>query len=805
MDVGFLEERFLSADRSRLEAARIIAREEPDPGALMARFAREGWLSQDFLEGGDRRWYRLGPSRRDDPGGVSLETGNGLMRRVHRLPSTAEHACFVATDAAKMVDAERWARAFAHAVWRVTGADGPAPDAVVWRVSAWGSAPPHSWPHLHGVVEASKLPAWDGRNLHEYTGAFAWVANLLSWRRIWDERRSKGEVPDVDLWGPLIEVWATGLGFSGLTESAIVLFHPPKAPPTRQAALLPEPNQVAVATEELQRALQNADPHRMRSALVHRPPIPVDALEQLTRTGTYSRPPEAALITRVTDCVRALLEAGAPPWGRAGERNDLPPLAISACTDRYMPTRAFVDGGLDVDTTDPRGRTALHHLARAGHAAGCEVLLGLGADPNARDELGWSPAHHALWGGHAYVLRALEAAGARFDLATGNGRTPAELVERLPVDARAAVERWVQPVGAAPALIPGMIVVPPAALCEAVREAREQAWTVLGDWMAERGDPRGTAVALAAAGRPAEADIAGRAGAARVRRALVGVHPGVEAMFADRSVIWRWEHGFVRGLELFAGSSRHLPSLVALLGSRHLALVRQIDVLDGGNELLDALAGVRATVPAVLRMARVDGPRSMVDLAGLSGLRGLALQGHGLRSLDLRHPTVRRLAIELPYLKALDLPPLVDRLEMPALEALSVTFHGPPGGTATAWIAGLAGRSLPRLRSLALRPATDAAIEALIGGRMLPALEHLWLDSCFGTTVQRVLVSADQFEHLRTLAFTVVRQEAAERRRLIADLQQVLPNATLQGIGFRGVNGYGDRTHSRGALGTWVL
>lgn len=76
------------------------------------------------------------------------------------------------------------------------------------------------------------------------------------------------------------------------------------------------------------------------------------------------------------------------------------------------------DSGLSVDVCDAAGRTALHRGAERGCPQVIEVLVALGANPNARDEAGRTPLDLAVGAEEPLTIDALLHAGAR-DCAPG--------------------------------------------------------------------------------------------------------------------------------------------------------------------------------------------------------------------------------------------------------------------------------------------------------------------------------------------------------------------------------------------------
>lgn len=81
--------------------------------------------------------------------------------------------------------------------------------------------------------------------------------------------------------------------------------------------------------------------------------------------------------------------------------------------------------GVDINTVNDHGHTALHLAAMEGHLDVCGVLLAAGANVNAPALLlGTTPLHFAAQFGHREVCNALFAAGADANASTNDGKTP---------------------------------------------------------------------------------------------------------------------------------------------------------------------------------------------------------------------------------------------------------------------------------------------------------------------------------------------------------------------------------------------
>lgn len=83
----------------------------------------------------------------------------------------------------------------------------------------------------------------------------------------------------------------------------------------------------------------------------------------------------------------------------------------------------LLDCGVNVDTRDRSGRTALHLASYHGHAALSSLLSSRGASPDARDSMGLTPLMNASFRGEDAIARALLDAGAPIDQSNAVGQT----------------------------------------------------------------------------------------------------------------------------------------------------------------------------------------------------------------------------------------------------------------------------------------------------------------------------------------------------------------------------------------------
>ena len=91
--------------------------------------------------------------------------------------------------------------------------------------------------------------------------------------------------------------------------------------------------------------------------------------------------------------------------------------------------QAFLDLGVDVNSSDAKGRPPLHHIAE--HYENAEIatiLLKAGADVNAKGKYGRTPLHRAARSNqNPEIVASLIEAGGNVDPVNSSGRTPLHL------------------------------------------------------------------------------------------------------------------------------------------------------------------------------------------------------------------------------------------------------------------------------------------------------------------------------------------------------------------------------------------
>ena len=109
---------------------------------------------------------------------------------------------------------------------------------------------------------------------------------------------------------------------------------------------------------------------------------------------------------------------------------DAPAIVEAARAQDADTVRALLAEGVDVDTAQPDGATALHWAAYRNDPEIAALLLDAGADVDATNELGATPVWLAADNGSAAMVQRLLAAGADPDIALHNGETPVMTASR---------------------------------------------------------------------------------------------------------------------------------------------------------------------------------------------------------------------------------------------------------------------------------------------------------------------------------------------------------------------------------------
>jgi ankyrin repeat protein len=96
----------------------------------------------------------------------------------------------------------------------------------------------------------------------------------------------------------------------------------------------------------------------------------------------------------------------------------------AAASNNVDDVTTFIAKRVNVNQTDPQGRTALSFAAELGNAQMAKQLLDARASPDQRDKLGLAPLHWAANNGRVELIKLLIAAHATVDWPDRQGITP---------------------------------------------------------------------------------------------------------------------------------------------------------------------------------------------------------------------------------------------------------------------------------------------------------------------------------------------------------------------------------------------
>ena len=138
-------------------------------------------------------------------------------------------------------------------------------------------------------------------------------------------------------------------------------------------------------------------------------------------TYTQGGPPTRLTRVEVLDAQYAAVATTVRPHG----------LSDAVLKGDLATAKALIEKGIDVEELDTRpgiagqnGRRPLNWAALRNDTAMLELLLGAGADINAKNLSGFTPVHHAVEGNAIDALKLLIAKGADLTLRNGAGLTP---------------------------------------------------------------------------------------------------------------------------------------------------------------------------------------------------------------------------------------------------------------------------------------------------------------------------------------------------------------------------------------------
>jgi ankyrin repeat protein len=99
-------------------------------------------------------------------------------------------------------------------------------------------------------------------------------------------------------------------------------------------------------------------------------------------------------------------------------------IVSAAAGNNITDVRTFIAKRVNVNQTDPQGRTALSYAAELGNTEIAKELLDARAAPDQRDKLGNVPLHWAANNGRVEVIKVLIAGHATVDAPDRQGITP---------------------------------------------------------------------------------------------------------------------------------------------------------------------------------------------------------------------------------------------------------------------------------------------------------------------------------------------------------------------------------------------
>ncbi len=343
------------------------------------------------------------------------------------------------------------------------------------------------------------------------------------------------------------------------------------------------------------------------------------------------------------------------------------------------------------------------------------------------------------------------------------------------------------------------------------------AYSVYGDWLQRRGDPRGELIALSLAAEAQRAADPRRKPPAQTAlgkllkkhaAALLGPLARHVADPGDPTappLVWR--HGFIARAELAAAPDRPVAPIVADL-LRH----------PSGRFLRELVARSDGEGPAILELLAAAAPRSLreLDLQGLVDLGDLGDLWERLARLHRLGLTARRFELGELHLPALrrarfaaaelsgSAVAAIARAPFPVLERLELRFGGSGADLATFEdLRPLLRRTdLPALTHLKLRraPYAGSIVRELVAAPLARQLVVLDLShGAFNPADIDVLVQhKERFAQLRELWLPLHRLRDQDRRRALEMAKNVISDARgPQDHLDAEVQGYAARTHTR--------
>jgi ankyrin repeat protein len=147
-------------------------------------------------------------------------------------------------------------------------------------------------------------------------------------------------------------------------------------------------------------------------------------LEKINKTN-----PKLGLLKELLAAETEGMAAGAAGVIAPGSQNEKDQFCLRAAEGKVSGVQEMLDKGIDPNTRDQFGTTALEHAAEAGHTEVVKLLLGKGADANLKDMRGNSALMLAVWNGHTDTVKAIVSSGADVNLRNSAGLTALSIAQ----------------------------------------------------------------------------------------------------------------------------------------------------------------------------------------------------------------------------------------------------------------------------------------------------------------------------------------------------------------------------------------
>ncbi|MFT3694116.1 MAG: hypothetical protein QM831_13310 [Kofleriaceae bacterium] len=284
-------------------------------------------------------------------------------------------------------------------------------------------------------------------------------------------------------------------------------------------------------------------------------------------------------------------------------------------------------------------------------------------------------------------------------------------------------------------------------------------WTVLADWLSERGDPRGSLAALFAARRKREAE-----------RELEARGYQLFGTYANEIRITEWRHGFATAALVVRGEDSELSEVVSRFV--RMPIARFVDNLQVGvashlhNDWAPTLRVLRVAKHPLRRLVLGEADQRNGPDAQITGDISIAFRLAGLEHLTVNAVASELSPIDARALKSFTLTStrmLTTHLssiiagQWPMLERLELHIGGDAHGRElqSETFARLFATKFPALRHLAIRAChtTGEVLDAIVRSPLLPQLRTLALVNGVAQHPEAafVLSHLNDFKHLDEL------------------------------------------------------